>query len=342
MLLTARAMEIEGGDPFAARTAALEAHRLDPELVPAAVVAGRLLTRSGDVRKATRVLESTWRLMPHPDLADAYAAVRPGDSVRDRLKRMRRLADFRANHPEGAMAVARAAIDARDFEAARGALDGLARGLASERVCLLMAEIEEREHGDQGRVRVWLTRALSAPRDPAWVADGRVSERWAPVSPYSGRVGAYEWRVATAAMPREALEIGEERDPSLDLAAPDAPGPILITDQARSIEPLEAVVDVEPVGASPVQVEPVREPPPPPAPPPTPAPPYPSPRQAPPLLQSENPPATEPGQVRQEAEAKREPVAEDGSVPMRAPDDPGPPLPDETGEETPRRRFRLF
>jgi HemY protein len=78
----------------------------------------------------------------------------------------------------------------------------------TERACLLMAEIEEGEHGDQGRVRAWLTRALTALRDPAWVADGEVFEHWAPVSPVSGRIDAFEWKVPTDRLPpRQAMEI---------------------------------------------------------------------------------------------------------------------------------------
>jgi HemY protein len=209
VLLTARAMELESGEPDEARVLALEAHRLAPDLVPASVTAGRLLTRSGDIRRATKVLEAGWKAFPHPEIAEAYAAVRPGDSVRDRLKRMRRLADLRANHPEGAVAIARAAIDAREWTAAREALEGLVRGGPTERVCMLMAEIEEGENGDQGRVRSWLTRAFSAPPDPAWVADGQAFDRWAPVSPISGRVDAFAWKVAAqtlGAMPRAEIE----------------------------------------------------------------------------------------------------------------------------------------
>ncbi|MBN9009680.1 MAG: heme biosynthesis protein HemY, partial [Rhizobiales bacterium] len=166
-LLTARAMELEAGDPTEARALAQEAHRLAPELVPAATVAARLLTRADEIRRAVKVLETTWKAAAHPEIADAYAVVRPGDSFRDRLKRMRRLADMRTGDPEGAMAIARVAIDGRDWSAARAALAPLAAGTPSERACLLMAEIEEREGGDQGRVRHWLTRALTAPRDPA-------------------------------------------------------------------------------------------------------------------------------------------------------------------------------
>jgi HemY protein len=56
-----------------------------------------------------------------------------------------------------------------------------------------MAELEMRQ-GYEGRAREWMARALTARRDPAWTADGFVSDRWLPVSPVSGRLDAFEWR----------------------------------------------------------------------------------------------------------------------------------------------------
>jgi HemY protein len=64
-----------------------------------------------------------------------------------------------------------------------------------EAVYLLLADIEEAETGDQGRVRHWMAQALRAHRDPAWVADGVVSENWLPLSPVTGRLDAFEWKV---------------------------------------------------------------------------------------------------------------------------------------------------
>ena len=58
-----------------------------------------------------------------------------------------------------------------------------------------MARIEGEQHGHTGRVREWLARAVNAPRDPAWTADGVVSDRWAPVSPVTGALDAFRWRV---------------------------------------------------------------------------------------------------------------------------------------------------
>lgn len=201
VLRLARAMELEDSEPQTARDLAFEAHRLVPELVPAAVVAARLATRLGDPRRAAKAIETTWKIEPHPDLAAAYMDARPGESGRDRLKRIAHLAKIRANHIEGRLAMARAAIDAQDWPAAREELRGILATEPTERAYLLMAEIEEGEHGDIGRARDWLSRAVRAPRDAAWVADGYVFEHWEPVSPVSGRLDAFEWKVPAGRMP---------------------------------------------------------------------------------------------------------------------------------------------
>ncbi|ADZ68813.1 heme biosynthesis protein HemY [Polymorphum gilvum] len=197
VLLAARALELEDGDPETALTLAKEAHGLALDLVPAAVVAARLATRKGDVRKAAKIVEATWRLSPHPDLADAYAHARIGDAALDRLARVRTLAAQRAHTAEGALAVARAALEAREFGEAREQLKRVLRSEPTRGAFVLMAELEEAEHGDRGRVREWLARAVRAPLDKAWVADGVVREAWAPVSPVTGRLDAFEWTTPT-------------------------------------------------------------------------------------------------------------------------------------------------
>ena len=55
---------------------------------------------------------------------------------------------------------------------------------------MLMAELEETQHGDEGRAREWMARALRAPRDPAWTADGFVSDHWMPVSPEEAKTSS--------------------------------------------------------------------------------------------------------------------------------------------------------
>ena len=100
------------------------------------------------------------------------------------------------------MVLARAAIEAYDWIAARNALAPFvsARLQPSTSACL-MAEIEEGQSGDQGKAREWLARAVRAPADPAWTADGITSEEWAPVSPVTGKLDAFEWKVPVERQP---------------------------------------------------------------------------------------------------------------------------------------------
>ncbi len=194
-LLTARAQEIEDEDPETALQYALDAHTLAPDLVPAAELAGHLLANAGNPARAGQVIRKTWRLAPHPDLATVYAYLRQGDSPRDRLARIMTLYSDLPSHPESMIAAAHAAIEARDWKQARRLLKPLLDDKPTGRVCTLMARIEGGEFGDKGRVREWLARALKAPRDPVWIADSHISDSWEPVSPVSGRLDAYEWRV---------------------------------------------------------------------------------------------------------------------------------------------------
>ena len=195
VLLTARAQELEDTNGARAQELATEASSLAPDLVPAAVIAGRQFASRGATAKAAKVLERTWKSSPHPELALVYAHARPGDSPRDRLERVKRLWRMASYSPESNIALATAAIEAREWAEARQALEPLIEGNLSRRVCALMARIEGESSNDTGRVREWLARAVDAPRDPAWTADGVVAERWAPVSPVTANLDAFEWKV---------------------------------------------------------------------------------------------------------------------------------------------------
>ncbi len=230
VLLTAQALAAEEGERDRAKAFALEAVKLAPDLVPAAALAGRILGEDGEVRRAARIIEAAWRANPHPDLADVYAHLRAGTSARERLARVETLAARSPGNVEAALAVARAALDAQEFKTARASLSPLAV-VPTRRVAALMAELEETEHGDEGRAREWMARALNARRDPAWTADGFVSERWLPVSPVTGRLDAFEWKDPLAGeQPRGAvIEAADDaladrgRDPEAAGEAPFAP-----------------------------------------------------------------------------------------------------------------------
>jgi HemY protein len=221
VLLTARALELEKVDRDLARESVMEAVKLAPTLVPAAVLAAKFESEAHQVRRAMRLVEAAWHAHPHPDLADAYSHVRLGDAARQRLVRVETLAAKTPGHIEGALAIARAAIDASEFAKAREALSPFVAD-PTQRVAMLMAEIERTEHGDSGKARAWTLRAVRARLDPAWTADGYVSERWRPVSPVTGRLDAFQWTTPVASLPSSDKTATIETSPFEEamLAAP--------------------------------------------------------------------------------------------------------------------------
>ncbi len=222
VLLTARALELENVDRDLSRASVMEAIKLAPTLVPAAALAGKYESEAHQVRRAMRIVEAAWLAHPHPDLADAYAHVKLGDSARQRLVRIETLAAKAPGHLESALALARAAIDASEFARAREALAPFISA-PTQRVAMLMAEIERTEHGDSGRARAWTLRAVHALHDPVWTADGYVSDKWRPVSPVTGRLDAFQWQTPVAALPSDKGAAIDAKEFNEAMAAPPAP-----------------------------------------------------------------------------------------------------------------------
>jgi HemY protein len=229
VLLTAQGLTIEHNDAEKALVLAREAAKLAPSLVPAAALAGRLEARSGSLKRAQKVIEKAWAVSPHPDLAESYGNLRAEDAAKERLDRIKALAKKNAGHPEAAIALARAAIDAQEFALAREALQAFA-SQPTQAMCLMMAEIESLEHGDHGKAREWTSRAVRAKRDLAWVADGYTSERWLPASPITGRLDAFVWQEPPVAPAGPILEHVVEQG-----FAPRGPGPIEVAAAPPSV-----------------------------------------------------------------------------------------------------------
>ncbi|AGK59932.1 HemY domain-containing protein [Hyphomicrobium denitrificans 1NES1] len=246
VLLTAKAQNVEEDSPDKALALALEAHGLASDLVPAAAIAGRILASRGNTSKAAKVLQKTWAKSPHPDLAAAYAYARVGDSTRDRFDRERQLAALNPHSIESPIAVATAAIEARMYDEARRVLEPLLPERLTQRVATLMARIEAGENGEKGRVREWLARAMNAARDPAWIADGVISDHWEPISPVDGRLDAFQWRVPVETRDATRTEILARR--LEELIAIEAPAETPATpnpDRASATQ--DDVIDAEPV-----------------------------------------------------------------------------------------------
>ncbi|MDJ0824802.1 MAG: heme biosynthesis HemY N-terminal domain-containing protein [Rhodobacter sp.] len=197
------------GKTVEAREAAIEANRLSPDLIPAAVMAARGYIEQGKPRYATRVIKKAWEAAPHPDLAAAFAEIAPDETPTARIKRFGALTALKPDHAETKMLLAELQIAAEDFPAARKAMGDLATEDPTARSLTIMAAIERGEGADDAVVRGWLARALTASRGPQWVCGAcqNIHGAWAPVCSNCGGFDTMAWRVPAegeVAMPGSA------------------------------------------------------------------------------------------------------------------------------------------
>lgn len=187
---------LDEGSTIEAREAAIEANKLSPDLIPAAVIASRALAAKGDTRGSTRVLKKAWEAQPHPDLATAFAALEAAETPEQRLKRFRALFAKRPDHEESRLTEAELLLAAEDFRAAKAQLGSLPVDHPTQRVLAILAAAERGMGAPDEEVRAILTRALNAPRGPEWVCDkcGTVHAQWVPICASCSGFDTLSWR----------------------------------------------------------------------------------------------------------------------------------------------------
>jgi len=170
------------GDAETALRRAQDALGLAPGFAPAALIAAKHFAAQGRQWKAGSLIEAAWAQEPHPDLARAYASLKPEEPPQSRAKRLRDLAGMKPEHPESQILNAAVSISLGRLEEARETLRPLVERFPVARVCLLMADIERGFGGDGLVAREWAARAMRAPRDAQWIcaACGRAHNDWSP------------------------------------------------------------------------------------------------------------------------------------------------------------------
>ncbi|MFQ1700425.1 heme biosynthesis protein HemY [Loktanella agnita] len=220
---------MDEGKTIEAREAAIEANRLSPDLIPAAVMAAKSYIAADNSRYATRVLTKAWLAQPHPDIAAAFAEIIPNEEPQARIKRYKALTKTTAAHPETRMLLAELYIAAEDFPEAKRALGDLVETDPTARNLTLMAAIERGEGADDSVVRGWLTRALTAPRGPQWICENcqHIHGNWAATCSNCGAFDTLAWKtppIGDVAMPAGTemlpLIVGQSRENAVALHEP--------------------------------------------------------------------------------------------------------------------------
>ncbi|THH34613.1 tetratricopeptide repeat protein [Aliishimia ponticola] len=187
---------VADGATVEAQEAAIEANKLSPDLIPAAVMAARSYIAQGKKRPAARLLTKAWATQPHPELAAAFAEIEPEETPQARLKRFKPLVRALPDHPESRMLMAELCIAAEDFPQARRALGDLVETDPTARSVTIMAAIERGEGASDTVVKGWLAKALTVPRGPQWVCENchHIHTEWTPTCENCGSFDTLEWK----------------------------------------------------------------------------------------------------------------------------------------------------
>ena len=180
-------------DANSALRQAKQAFESEPSLGPAAVAYATRLRSGRQERSALDVLRRCWSLLPQPGVAEAYLA--PVADKTARYKAAGELAGANPRHPDSALLLAQAAMDAgmltdarRHLETARGA------GLRDRRLWMLLADLAEAEGNGEGSQEA-LRHITTAAPGPSWrcLNCGTHHQGWMAVCDACGVPGRVKW-----------------------------------------------------------------------------------------------------------------------------------------------------
>lgn len=243
VLALGQAQDMLGGDAdsIEAREAAIEANRLSPGLVPAAIMAAEGYLAQDKARYAARVIKKAWEAQPHPSLAASFAAIEPDETPAKRLKRFQALTRLAPDSRESRLLNAELNIAAENFPEARRAIGNLVEADPDARALTIMAAIERGEGASDEIVKGWLARAIAAPRGPQWVCDNchAVSPEWTPVCGNCEALDTLSW--TAPAKQDVAAPTGVEMLPLIVGAVEDKSGELTVA-EAEIVEAVDGEI----------------------------------------------------------------------------------------------------
>lgn len=187
-------LDASGADGKALQLA-LKAHKIAPNFPPATVLAARLHRSAGNIRRASKLIETAWKACPHPSLAELYAVLKSNEDPQARLKRFQQLAALNPGHRESQLRLAEMALNAGEISVAREALQAMSDGDLNARYARLMLRLLEREGADATQKARWSDLAVKGTAEPVWSCQNCGSERarWLPHCPNCASFNSFVW-----------------------------------------------------------------------------------------------------------------------------------------------------
>ena len=165
-------------------------------LVPNSILLSELELLEGQKKKAEAVLLSSWKAIPHPDIAKKFAEIESDESVEARIERFKKILNVKKTDTETKTLKAELNILSENFPEARRAISDLIEtDKANAKVYTLMAAIEKGVGSSDAVVKGWLAKAVTAKRSKRWICSNCESQsEWEPICKKCGEFSSLEWR----------------------------------------------------------------------------------------------------------------------------------------------------
>ena len=165
-------------------------------LVPNSILLSELELLKGQKKKAEAVLLSSWKVIPHPDIAKKFAEIESDESVEARIERFKKILNVKKTDTETKILNAELNILSENFPEARRAISDLIEtDKANAKVYTLMAAIEKGVGSSDAVVKGWLAKAVTAKRSKRWICSNCESQsEWEPICKKCGEFSSLEWR----------------------------------------------------------------------------------------------------------------------------------------------------
>lgn len=173
-----------------------KAHELSPEFIVVAVNLAQSWLQTDHRSKAQRVLETTYKLNPHRDLAYTWQSMATHLDPIERYRHLEKLTSLASSHPETWWVMAEAALEAKLWGQARSYLNTILAYGDSQSACRLMAQVEEGEYPTAyEKIHEWWLRASMAPNQEGWFCNecSKPAEKWKSICSHCGAIGHIEW-----------------------------------------------------------------------------------------------------------------------------------------------------
>ena len=165
-------------------------------LVPNSILLSELELLEGQKKNAEAVLLSSWKAIPHPDIAKKFAEIESDESVEARIERFKKILNVKKTDTETKILNAELNILSENFpEAKRAISDLIETDKANAKVYTLMAAIEKGVGSSDAVVKGWLAKAVTAKRSKRWICSNCESQsEWEPICKKCGEFSSLEWR----------------------------------------------------------------------------------------------------------------------------------------------------